>query len=362
MHGFPVSQRPVRSTSRIGLSAETDGNTIVDSLRAAKSKAVAEEDFLLANQLKEEIEKFESGSVGNSFQLFSQRAIPLFSGDSRLPPMVECPCVLPGTSLKALVKPPDADGLWQWYEALGNLDADPSWAEVWPTAASLAEALVADPNLVVDMHVAELGSGLGVAGLAACALGAQSVSFFDREPHALHCAMATAALNGFPTTDTIGRTIGGTAANRGVGAALLDWSPPNSQENSKSANLETYSGRFDVVVASDVLYDLETVPGFVDATLVLLSKHRADDPDSKSESTNDEKVDTARAPGLVLVTDPETERSPGCRAAFVSTLEEAGATVEVVPLPPVASTTAASSSYSPVGCPERTVLISASWE
>jgi hypothetical protein len=117
-----------------------DVGAVLESLRAVKAKAVAEEDYLLAAKLKAEIEALDNTqnslstppprSSATSFELLSQRATPLHAGDRYLPPMVECPCVLPGTSLKALVKPPDADALWQWYESLGRLNADPSWAEV----------------------------------------------------------------------------------------------------------------------------------------------------------------------------------------------------------------------------------------
>jgi len=117
-----------------------DVGSVLESLRAVKAKAVAEEDYLLAAKLKAEIDTLEKTHISlsapppessaTSFELLSQRATPLHAGDRYLPPMVECPCVLPGTSLKALVKPPDADALWQWYESLGRLNADPSWAEV----------------------------------------------------------------------------------------------------------------------------------------------------------------------------------------------------------------------------------------
>ena len=101
--------------------------------------------------------------------------------------------------LEKIVKPPDADVLWQWEESRGNTEADPSWASVWPAAACLAGVVAADPKLVEGRRVAELGAGLGIAGLTAAKLGATTVTLIDREALALHCAMSTAAICGLAT-------------------------------------------------------------------------------------------------------------------------------------------------------------------
>jgi hypothetical protein len=171
-----------------------------------------------------------------------------------------------------------------------------------------------------------------------------------------------------------------------VSAALLDWteakraievtlSPQgdrSGEEKEKgkedggvdaSSSLATNAGRFDVVVASDVLYDDATVTGLVDTAVLLLGVSPPSPPHSKdSVGVGGGGGKKGRELKSVLVTDPETERVPGCRAAFVAALKERGATeVSVLPLPPVASTTTALSSYTPVGRPERTVLIQAFW-
>ena len=78
------------------------------------------------------------------------------------------------------------------------LDRDPYWAEPWPSALAMAEQLLARPELVAGRAVAELGAGLGLAGLAAAAAGAAEVVLLDREPLALVCALLNAALNGLP--------------------------------------------------------------------------------------------------------------------------------------------------------------------
>ena len=114
----------------------------------------------------------------------------IHAGSASLPPLVQVPGgFLP---LRAVVKPPDADVLWQWEKTRGNMEADTSWASVWPAAANLAALIARTPELVRGLRVCELGSGLGVAGLSAAKAGATTVTLVDREALALHCAMSTA--------------------------------------------------------------------------------------------------------------------------------------------------------------------------
>ena len=118
----------------------------------------------------------------------------IHAGSASLPPLVQVPGgFLP---LPAVVKPPDADVLWQWEKTRGNMEADTSWASVWPAAANLAALIARTPELVRGLRVCELGSGLGVAGLSAAKAGATTVTLVDREALALHCAMSTAEVRG----------------------------------------------------------------------------------------------------------------------------------------------------------------------
>ena len=118
----------------------------------------------------------------------------IHAGSASLPPLVQVPGgFLP---LMAVVKPPDADVLWQWEQSRGNMEADTSWASVWPAAANLAALIARTPELVRGLRVCELGSGLGVAGLSAAKAGATTVTLVDREALALHCAMSTAEVCG----------------------------------------------------------------------------------------------------------------------------------------------------------------------
>ena len=288
----------------------------LDALEAEKDEAVAEEDYLRAAKLKSQIDaiKQQQQCISSGLMLHVERAIPLHNGDVRFPPMDEVPCFLWGVPrLKKLVKPPDADILWQWHEELGYLDADPSWAELWPSASSLAAVLVDRQEIVRNQSVADLGCGLGVAGLTAAALGASSVLLMDKEPYALHCAMSTAALN---------------QLSEYVEATIVDWSANETQDPHRSSAT--------IALASDVLYDLDAVRGLVDLVCIVLKQPG----------------------GRLWVTDPELERVRGLRETFLKALEDRGATTSVTALPiaPVYS-----SNYSERGNPERTVLIEALW-
>jgi predicted nicotinamide N-methyase len=186
----------------------------------------------------------------------------LLSPGGVLPPMTEVPCS--GGPLKAIIKPPNVDDLYQWYVCRDMADSDPSWAILWPTAVSLSNFLKKHPSIVKGKRVVELGAGLALCGLTAAALGAKSVVISDREPYALHCAMATASVN---TLDN-------------VQAAVIDWTDENTMVDAA-----------DVVIASDVLYDKQTIEAFAKAC--------------RRIAVSDG--------GVVLVTDPKAERIAGAR-------------------------------------------------
>jgi len=97
----------------------------------------------------------------------------------------------------------------------------PYWAHLWSGALVLAAAVPADARRVV-----ELGCGLGLPGLVAARVGAR-VTFVDRAPAALAFVRASAAANGLPAVDVV----------------AADFTSP------------ALGGRFDVVLAAEILYD-----------------------------------------------------------------------------------------------------------
>jgi predicted nicotinamide N-methyase len=116
----------------------------------------------------------------------------------------------------------------------------PYWAEIWPSSRILAAYLLA-----MDARgrtLLDLGCGAGLVATAA-SLGGFRVTGSDYYDDALRFASANAWLNGAPPPGTM----------------LLDWRA-----------LPDDAPRFEVVVASDVLYEREygeLVPRAIDAVL-----------------------------------------------------------------------------------------------
>ena len=235
-----------------------------------------------------------------------EKTVMLYPGSPQMPPLVQ----VPGGELllEAIVKPPDADVLGQWEESRGNTDADSSWGSVWPAALNLAAFLTDHSDLVRGQRVAELGSGLAVAGLTAAKLGASTVTLVDREAFALHCAMSTAQVCGLPT--------GPVPDNADEATAFYDGeSSPTSVVSASRADWAALAGtglEVDVVLASEILYEqLEpsAVTAIACAAATLLSSG-----------------------GTLLVADPAQGRVGGARTALTEALGRTGAVVSEQPI------------------------------
>ncbi|KAJ8604904.1 hypothetical protein CTAYLR_004325 [Chrysophaeum taylorii] len=112
---------------------------------------------------------------------------------------------------------------------------------VWPAARTLAQ-FVSRASVDQNSEVIELGCGVGLAGLAACRRGARRVVLTDRDPGALDLARAGIERNGFLNATCEAFRFG-----------------------------ETRSDTFDVVLASDVIYDAG-IAGLVIRTAASLLK------------------------------------------------------------------------------------------
>lgn len=99
--------------------------------------------------------------------------------------------------------------LWSAAERLagGTLGA-PFWAYPWPGGIALARLLLDRPELVAGMRVLDLGTGGGVAALAAARAGAASVVANDRDPWALVTASLAAERQGLALTPLLADVAG----------------------------------------------------------------------------------------------------------------------------------------------------------
>lgn len=101
------------------------------------------------------------------------------------------------------------------------------WAFCWGSGQALARHLLANPDIVCGARVLDLGSGSGIAGVAAAMAGATEVVACDCDPNARAASALNAQLNNVPL-------------------AL--------EEDLASC------GQFDVVLMADVLYDAANLP------------------------------------------------------------------------------------------------------
>ena len=123
----------------------------------------------------------------------------------------------------SLLRPRDPEELID-EEAFAEDEFMPYWAELWPSALALAEAM---PTALAGLDVVELGCGLGVPSLVAAARGAR-VTAVDWAEDAVELLRENAGRNGLD-----------------VHAVRADW--------------RRFEGRFDLALAADVLYEQRNV-------------------------------------------------------------------------------------------------------
>lgn len=135
-----------------------------------------------------------------------------------------------GAKTYRIVRPVAADALID-EEDFERDERLPYWAELWPSAISLARYLSRED--VSGRRTIELGCGLGLPSVVALARGARVLAT-DHYAAALDFAAHNARLNTGRTLET----------------ALLDWRAPETES----------LGIFDLVFAADVLYEARNAP------------------------------------------------------------------------------------------------------
>ena len=253
-----------------------------------------------------------------------------------------------------LVRPPDMESLWEWYAyTKRQTDSDPSWGRIWPTALSLARFVLQSLNSgqnyemnqeIIDImmgledqeqelveqaigalqrssHVIEVGCGLGVNGLS-FAIAAKSMSikrtvtFLDREAYALHCVMASASINNLATApiSNDARHTDDSAPLITVRSSIDDWTSADKNICYKDLCLDSLDiqNKQTLILASDILYEPSSMDSLTTKLRNLLEPKEG---------------------GYVLITDPEKERTSGCRIKFVKSVQDMGGQVVILPLP-----------------------------
>lgn len=215
----------------------------------------------------------------------------------------------------AIVQPRDVDQVLDMYIKQGRLDGDPYWCRIWPSAIVLAEEILKNTQLVANLRVCDLGSGLGLAGVCALLAGAKEVVFFDQEPLALFCSLLTVHANISHVTTNLPFMVQHMCSDKSLdyfeclacGLALSPeiFHPGHSQKGAKlMARAEVFdwsekkkhTSTFEMVLACDVLYEKSSVPYIAEILPNLIC---------------------GSGSGKVIMTDP-THRTPQNREKFLN--------------------------------------------
>jgi hypothetical protein len=164
---------------------------------------------------------------------------------------------------------------------------------VWPSSFALARLIAHCPNLVNGRDVLELGCGLGLVSAAACKHARPAhVAVSDRDSDVLGMAYASCT--------QLQRS------RASVSRTCLDWSDRSTWPNQK----------FDVLLASDVLYERSSILPLVEVLSFYLGQPNDDDDDEF----------TKRA----IVVDQTNQAN---RDAFCYAAHRAGLDVDETPFP-----------------------------
>lgn len=74
--------------------------------------------------------------------------------------------------------------------------ATPYWAVAWPGGQALGRFIIDHPQYVRNLTILDIGSGSGLAAIAAMKAGAKTAQALDRDPHAIEAIHLNACNNG----------------------------------------------------------------------------------------------------------------------------------------------------------------------
>ncbi len=137
----------------------------------------------------------------------------------------------------------------QFLDKLSREDSDdvlylPYWVYLWGSAISLAQHIAKLDNYLSGKYVLEIGCGFGLTGIVASQSGA-NVVFTDFEHDALLFARYNAQQNGVDTGSIV----------------QMDW------------NAACFQCKFDVILASDVIYEEQNWKPIIELLQTLLAQN-----------------------------------------------------------------------------------------
>jgi predicted nicotinamide N-methyase len=142
-----------------------------------------------------------------------------------------------------LAAPTDAERLRDGFGRPPGERRLPYWARLWPSGVVLARLIAGElRDRIADRTVVEIGCGLGAAGIVAGRVGGR-VILTDSEPEAVAVAAENARRNGVD-----------------LGSLCMPW----------DRIPDAAAGWFDVVLASDVVYDRDQLAPLAGAIATLL--------------------------------------------------------------------------------------------
>jgi predicted nicotinamide N-methyase len=124
---------------------------------------------------------------------------------------------VPGVAEIRLHLADDVIGLWQRTEdEFGPGQDPPFWAFAWPGGQALARYLLDHPAVVTGRTVLDLGSGSGLAAIAAAKAGAAAVVASEVDALAAAAIALNARANGVPCPAVAGDVLDGDGAGADV--------------------------------------------------------------------------------------------------------------------------------------------------
>lgn len=163
--------------------------------------------------------------------------------------------------------------LWGAAERLaGRAVPPPFWGYPWPGGIALARTVLDHPELVAGARVLDLGTGGGVAALAAKLAGAREVVANDRDPWAIATALLAAERQGLELTPLLADIAGG--ADRGASRSGEDGGRGGATDDPDDVArprpvargvrgggiFAGSSAEYDVVLCGDLSYERSVAP------------------------------------------------------------------------------------------------------